>query len=185
MAFEPFTPPAKGWAPPTGGLTHSQARGIGHVVSAWAILEAVLQHTLVTLTQAPLTLGQALTEDLGPDNRLKALKRLCQTWLIGMGDRYPDHSAIVAKVDEVRKWIEGQKGLRNQIAHWQWIRQTDEKVFGFKYTMRVSSDPTTSQAFLTADTKDFTEFGEAINEKTDELIELRNKLDGLPTWPHR
>ena len=185
MAFEPFIPPAKNWAPETAGLTHSQLIGIAHVVSSWAVLEGVLQHTLVTLTQAPLTLGQALTEELGADNRLNALKRLCQTWLIGMGDRYPEHSAVIAKVDEIRKWTVAEKGLRNKIAHWQWVRQTDETVLGFKYTMKVSADPSTIQSFMTANTTDFAAFGNEIVKKTEELIELRAQLDSLPTWLRR
>ncbi len=185
MAFEPFVPPAKGWMPETSGLTHSQLIGIGSVVSAWAVLEAVLQEALVSLTQAPLSLGQALTEDLGADNRLKALKRLCQSWEIAMGDRYPEHLTTLKKVAAIGTWIEKNKGRRNQIAHWQWIRQSDEKALGFKYTMKISSSPNANQSFLTAKTADFAEFAEQIRIKTEELINELKPLAQLPAWPRK
>lgn len=185
MAFEPFVPPAKNWAPQTSGLTHSQLIGIASVVSFWAVLEGVLQEALVKLTQSPLALGQALTEDLGPDNRLKALKRLCQSWQIVMGHRHPEHTETVAKVAAVGTWIEKNKNRRNQIAHWQWMRQSDQKVLGFKYTMKVGTVQNPTQSFLTANTSDFAEFAEQIKLKTEELIELLKPLERLPAWPRK
>jgi hypothetical protein len=184
MAFEPFVPPAKGWAPETAGLTHSQLIGIASVVSAWAVLEGVLQNVLVVLTQAPLALGQALTEDLGPDNRLKALKRLCQSWEIAAGGRYPEHMPALASVAAVGTWVEKNKGRRNQIAHWQWLRQTDDEVLGFKYSMRIGSpEKPSSGSFLTAKTTDFSVFAEEIRLQTEKMINLLEPLEKLPAWP--
>jgi hypothetical protein len=139
---------------------------------------------LVVLTQAPLALGQALTEDLGADNRLKALKRLCQSWEIAMGGRYPEHLATLAAAAEVGNWIEKNKGRRNQIAHWQWLRQSDEKVLGFKYSMKIGSrDKPSSGTFMVADTTDFANFAEQITLITEKLIDLLKPLEALPAWP--
>ncbi len=184
MAFERFVPPPRGWAPNTCGLTEPQLIGIGSVVSAWAILESVLQDALVTLAQSPSTLGQALTEDLGPDNRLKALKRLCQTWQIIMKVRNREQSEMLDELAAVGVWIEKQKGLRNKIAHWQWMRQSDQKVFGFKYSTK-PEDPAHSINFMVAETADFAKFAEQIRDKAAELIELVRDLRKLPTWPER
>lgn len=184
MAFEPFIPPAKGWAPQTAGLTHSQLIGIASVVSAWAVLEGVLQHALVLLTQAPLALGQALTEDLGPDNRLKALKRLCQSWEIAMGDRYPEHLPTLSATAKIGNWIEKNKVRRNQVVHWQWMRQSDEHLIGFKYSLKVGSrDKPSSGTFMTAQTGDMAAFAKQISAETDNLINLLAPLETLPSWP--
>ena len=185
MAFEQFVPPPQGWAPPSAGLTHSQLMGIGAVVSAWAVLEAVLQDALVALAKSPLTLGQALTEDLGPDNRLKALRRLCQTWQIIMKGRNAEQSEMLDEVAAIGVWIEKQKGLRNQVAHWQWMRQTDHLAFGFKYSTKPANPAGTATNFMTAHTTDFTDFAGEISDKAGELIELIADLRKLPPWPER
>ena len=62
-------------------ITEEQRAEIMLVIQGWALLETMIQKIACALAQSPLHLGQALTEDLGPDHRLKALRRLCKSWL--------------------------------------------------------------------------------------------------------
>lgn len=185
MAFKPFFPPPENWAGPGAGLTEKQLGGIGAVVSAWSILDAVTQEALVDLAQSPRTLGQALTDDLGPDNRLKALKRLCETWLIIMPGRNAELAGFLEGLEDLRKWVQENKGRRNQIAHWLWMRQSDDKMLGFKYSTRPHNAKAPAGTSLTASPDDFWDFAKLINQKTDALIEIVRDLRRLPSWPGR
>src|SRR5262245_19243164 len=120
--------PGSWWAPSTSHLTSEQATAIADVIINWSVLEVVLQDLLVALTQSPTALGQALTEDLGPDNRLKALKRLARTWIALLSSpSWVDskNSDFIKALDDCQAlatWIAMAKARRNQIAHWTWFR---------------------------------------------------------------
>jgi hypothetical protein len=190
MPFEPSFPPPKEWAPPGAGLTFPQLSAIGAVVTTWAVIETVVQQLLFVLVQSPDKLGQALTEDLGPDHRLKALRRLCRDWEGFLEWRHSELTEMISCVREVRTyaaWIEKNKNRRNQIAHWQWMRMSDARMMAFKYTLKPPPEnPKDGDSHISVSPEELMAFAEEISEKASAMIlALRRLSRELPAWPRR
>lgn len=174
--------------PASGFLTEQQATAVADVITEWSVLEIGLQKALCELAQAPMALGQALTEDLGPDNRIKALKRLAQTWQ-SQSSISDDHRTALAECLTLATWITKVKARRNQIAHWIWIRANDTEMFGFKYSTRpfdTYGDPKgRPQTSITETVEGLTEFAGQINYAAERFHRASEALETLPTWPRR
>lgn len=185
MAFEPYYSPPKGWMPESAGLTVNQLASIGFVISTWAALESIFQNVLFVLAQSPDSLGQALTEDLSPDNRSKALKRLCSSWKLVLGEGYESQIEALDRLDNVRKWIDSNKGKRNQIAHWNWLRVDDSSMFAFKMHLKPTNLAGNAPTGIQTTHDDLFAFGGEIGGKASELMEIISVLEELPAWPQK
>lgn len=141
----------------TSWPTINQAAAIGSVVVAWNWLDLALETLLATLTKSDEMLTQALTEDLSPDNRLKALRRLALTWQRVA----PLDQAQVALVEEIRaisKEVASLKSERNRVAHGLWMRSDDETMFRWKHHIApVAEQERTSEHKKTSDLLGLTE----------------------------
>jgi len=185
MPFDPYYSPPKGWLPEAAGLTVNQLAAIGFVITTWAALESIYQHTLFVLVQSPDTLGQALTEDLGPDNRSKALKRLCSSWKLILSEDFTEQIGALDKLEHLNKWVDTNKAKRNQIAHWNWIREDDQHMFAFKYHLRPYNLTDNRPKGLRTTHDELFKFGGEISQKASEFLSLMPSLDKLPPWPHK
>ena len=184
MEFESRIDPPSLWASTYAGLTHSQMIGIGSVASTWTILEIATQQALCLLAQTPSALGQALTDDLSPDNRIKALKRLCDTWLAAFGDGREQEIAAIDETLAVCKWFERNKARRNQIVHYFWLRKSDDEMIGSKYSTKpMFADRVHRERYLVMKTTDLSEFAAEISVQADNLLGLTLRLGLLPSWP--
>lgn len=184
-----FRKPGNWWTPAGGILTEQQACALADVITEWSVLEIGLQKALCVLAQAPLALGQALTEDLGPDNRIKALKRLAHTWQ-GVSRRLePSETERIALAEclMLATWITQVKGRRNQIAHWSWFRSSEEELFGFKYRTRpiatYADQKNLPQTDIIETVTGLKEFAGQINFAAERLHRAADALQKLPTWP--
>lgn len=185
MPFDPYYSSPKGWMPESAGLTVNQLASIGFVMSTWEALESIFQNVLFVLAQSPDSLGQALTEDLSADNRSKALKRLCSSWKLVLGDGYEKQIAALDGLDNVRKWIDANKGKRNQIAHWNWLRVDDKNMFAFKMHLKPTTLADNAPTGIHTTHDDLFAFGGEIGSMASELIGLLSVLDQLPPWPQK
>lgn len=173
--------PEHWWLPVSGRLTTNQKAGIGAVVTEWSVLDIQLQTLLCELAQSPDTLGQALTGELGPDNRLKALERLVETWRsilrpVNLAKHHEDLEEITA----ILKWVKVSKGLRNQIAHWAWIRTTDDEMLGFKFT----TQPNRSKGpHLVMQVERLFAFAAEINEWAYRAMAATSRCQHMPAFP--
>lgn len=61
---------------PNNRPTDRQCVAIGRIASAWAVVEYLMERTLTRLALSPSLLGYVLTDKLGPDNRIEAIKSL-------------------------------------------------------------------------------------------------------------
>lgn len=161
--------------------------GIGAVVSAWALIETLLQGILCALAKADPTLGQALTEDLGPDNRLKAARRLVASWETVFREKLADELRNdLQRVREVCTWISQNKERRNRIAHWNWMRASDERLFGFKYHLKPGAalgPDGGKHLHMELATEDLMRFAGEISDQATMMLELQGALAKLPAWP--
>jgi hypothetical protein len=113
-------------------LTAAQCEAIGRVAVNWSVVEYVLEVILVKLALGPYFPGLALTNNLGIDNRIGALKDLVAIHRL----RY--HSLIVPevlldKLADVAKQIASLKNRRNRVVHGVWFRENDHKMFGLRF----------------------------------------------------
>jgi hypothetical protein len=183
MAFEKFTPPQGG--PPQGvGLNVNHLRAIALVMTSWATLESALEQHLYLLAQAPPSLGQALTENLGPDHRLKALRRLVKSWerILQGYEEYTDILASVRKTEEYGNWIRVHKDQRNKVAHWHWLGITEQEMVAFKYTLRPGAS-TTSDNWVRASPDDLIDFATEASDLASQMFALVPSLEKLPPLP--
>jgi hypothetical protein len=178
------------WLPDGAILDEAHLVAIGAVIPEWSLLEAQVQNALCELAQSPLTLGQALTEDLGPDNRLKALTRLVRSWEITNAvqdnpELRPPLDACLAAVT----WIKANKDRRNRLAHWTWMRDTDEAMFGMKYSSRPYDsypDKNNMPPLHAAETvTSLLAFETEIEATAKSLFGAVKALQSFPTWPRR
>lgn len=186
MPFEPSFAPATDAFASQFGLTIDQLASIGAVVVTWSHLDMLQQDILCLLAESPLTLGQSLTEDLGPDNRLKALKRLCLTWESAIGDRHPEILEALTTVRLVTAWMENNKTMRNKVAHWIWLRMSDAEMVGWKFSAKpqhlYGASPADSRS-MTIKSKDLFDLADQIKAQTTKLVHVVGALQVLPTWP--
>lgn len=185
MSFDPFFRQPDGWFPEAAGLTVTQLAGVGFVVTTWAALESVYQHTLFVLAQSPDPLGQALTEDLSPDNRSKALKRLCSTWKMVLKEGFEEQIEAVESAEKIAKWIDTNKSKRNQIAHWNWLREDDSNMFGFKFHLKPMDGSENRTTGIRISNDELYKFAIDISSRASDLIKIGPALEKLPPWPQK
>jgi hypothetical protein len=113
-------------------LIAEQYAAIGRVAVHWSLVEWALETIIVRLARAPDYLGHALANDLSVDNRLDALKRLCQVHEFQLVNQIvnPD---LVEQLRSLAKEVATKKGMRNKIVHSIWFRHSDEILFGTKF----------------------------------------------------
>lgn len=180
--FDPHDPHPVPGMPNSSWLTVNQLASIGSVVAAWSWMDLALESLLSTLVQSDDFLSQALTEDLGPDNRLKATKRLVRAWQQALLDPTERQIRLFEEVLELTKWIAANNGKRNQIAHWIWVRSDDEKMFGWKHHVVAAPDNARPNSEITKSS--IIDFSKEIGIAAGRLAAVERVARDLPPWPH-
>lgn len=181
MTFDPH------WRSPLQGLpdsawpTINQLAAIGTVVNAWSWLDLAVQNLLCRLVQSATHLSQTLTEDLSPDNRIKALRRLAHTLDSVFLNITGEQAAAIAEIDAVAKWMAANKAKRNNIAHYLWLRNTDEKMFGWKYSLAIRDDHSRPELMLAW--RDLVTFSEEIGAMITRVDAVEKVVRNWPDWP--
>ena len=158
-----------------------QLAALGRLSVAWAVLDAAIQTLLCSLAQAPHHLGQALTEDLGPDNRVRALKRLAESYLYMLQNMSDDpRIQFLHEVKCLATWFQTNKTLRNKIAHWIWFSAENGDLFGFKFTTQPRSSDYGPSMTLRMD--ELISLIEGADEHTALAFGLMGKAETLPAW---
>lgn len=178
LEFEPYvrTPDDKG-----NELLDDHKIKMANVIGSWSVLETNCEKLLCALAQTPLTLGQTLTEDLGPDHRLKALRRLCRNWEIVL----PRNHELQPRLKELRSlatWVAQNKDARNRLVHWHWRSRGTDALVCFKYSFKPPTEDKVESPFLTTSVKSLTGFFIEIAGKNRELKALLESLETLPPW---
>jgi hypothetical protein len=185
LNFEYYDPvPDEGFHP----LSDEQRSQLMLAIQAWAAVDTFIEKLICRLAKAPLSLGQAVTEDLGPDHRLKALRRLALSWRFALRPA-EDWSEQRARIDEVSafaRWAAINKGSRNQLVHWHWGRINDAEISGYKHTMKPPAGPPGEPyKFVKVRMLDVEMFTSEINAMSQRMYRIERKLLTLPAWPEK
>lgn len=119
--------------------TPHQFELIGRVVSSWAVVEYCLEAALAGLIGAPVFPSLAITNGLGPDNRLQALSNLIEMHKDRYGCRIVSEANLIL-LETLRKEVAKHKSERNKFAHYIWMRMSDEELFGIRIQGKVLKD---------------------------------------------
>jgi hypothetical protein len=160
--------------------------GIGSVVTAWSFLETANEIVLYILAQTPDTLGQALTDGLSADHRIKALKRLCDTWLVSLKEERVEAITAINETRKLVNWQERAKVKRNKIVHHIWHRMSDDEMLGRRFSTKpVQADKLYTERFIAMKTHELSKFAVEVTQKADAFFALLPVLEKLPAWPKR
>jgi hypothetical protein len=116
--------------------TPTQYALLGEAVVDWSIIDLLVESLLARLARAPDFPMLAVTKRLGADARNAALQALAEMHEQRYGGQVLPAQAV-AKVALIRKRLEALKPFRNRVAHWIWMRQTDDTLFGTPMVGRV------------------------------------------------
>lgn len=119
--------------------TDAQFEAIGRVAANWAVLEFALELVILHLGLVPDHPGLALTNNLGIDNRLGALRTLIKVHKVRYRNRIIAEETL-ARLSSACRQIAELKDRRNKVIHYVWFRQSDERLFAHRFTTKPSDD---------------------------------------------
>jgi len=156
--------------------TERQYAAIGRVVATWSEVEFALESILSRLALTPALLGFVLTDKLGPDNRIGAIKSLIHVHQTKYAGVLVDQGAL-AQISGLLKTVRKMKDDRNFIAHTVWSRATDDFMSHFDATeaARSGQDFSAGPAERLADIE---AFGAEVRKLADRLWHLGRLIPG-------
>src|SRR5437867_317268 len=105
-------------------LTRRQFAAIGRVAVTWSEVEWCMESILARLALAPSLLGYVLTDKLGPDYRLSAIKSLLHVHRTKYANDLVD-AGVLSAISDLLPAIRKMKDARNFIVHSVWSRGTE------------------------------------------------------------
>jgi hypothetical protein len=157
-------------------LTDAQFSALGRVLIESSNIEHLLERIIIRLLRAPDYPALAVTSQLGYYQRLKALNILIDT------HRRRYHSKLINKttldkLSDLIKQVDQFRIDRNRCAHYLWCRDTDEKVFGIKFTGKHGDSQKPNQDCVTFTVMELNSIATQMHAIVDGLITI---LESLP-----
>ena len=158
--------------------TEEQFALLGKSVTAWGIIDHLVNAVLARLAQTPDFIGLALTDDLGFRQRMTAINNLVD--IHRRRYRVPHLDAdTLSEAVRVAAALDKAKPNRNNMAHHVWMRVTDDQLFAVRLKGRqdnpAKSDGT--QLLSNSELADLTAEAESLIGQLEALI------DRLPEVP--
>lgn len=114
---------------PTAQLTTQQQASIGRFVTEWANTEFYLGILLGRLLGTPEYLARTYTDYLGASQIQQAISQALEIHHHRYVDRLV-HEPLAKEIGAINRRIDKLRSLRNKFAHYCWMRETDEAMFG-------------------------------------------------------
>jgi hypothetical protein len=162
-------------------LTDEQYAAIGRVAVHWSLVETTIETILARLAYSPEYFGRAITNDLGIDNRIRAIRTLCNVHEVQLGNRIVSRETV-SQLRNLAAETAAKKGMRNRLVHSVWFRSTDEKMFGNKFRTGPAKRDQEEQRHLS---QSFHEINQFAAEIEDLACRLGVECEKLPKieWP--
>jgi hypothetical protein len=157
-------------------LTDAQFSALGRVLVESSNIEHLLERIIARLLRASDYPTLAVTSQLGYYQRLKALNILIDT------HRRRYHSKLINettldKLSDLIKQVDQFRIDRNRCAHYLWCRDTDEKVFGIKFTGKHGDFQKPNQDCVTFTVTELNSIATQMHAIVNDLITI---FEGLP-----
>lgn len=159
---------------PEDRLTDRQYAAVGRVAVTWSLTEYLMERTLGRLAMSPSMLGYVLTDKLGPDNRINAIKSLVHVHRVRYGSQLVPE-AILAGVETILPTLFQMKSDRNYVVHSVWSRLGETHLSRIDITGAARSGLNYSSGSghdLTA----METFADEIQKACDRLFDLSSKI---------
>lgn len=155
-------------------LTDRQYAAIGRVAVLWSEAEWALERILERLVLAPSLLGYVLTEKLGPDNRIAAIRSLINVHKIKYHSKLISEELLLA----IRGYLPSlarMKRDRNHIVHSVWANAGEDHLsrFDISETARSGMDFSAGPCDRITDLE---EFGKEIEKAANLLWQLGTRI---------
>ncbi len=130
----------RGFMDASDRLTERQYAAIGRVAALWSEVEWALERILSRLALVPSLLGYILTDKLGPDNRIGAIRSLIEVHKIKYAGLIDD--ALLTEIREYLASLGTMKDDRNYIVHSVWAKASKTALshFDISATARTGAD---------------------------------------------
>jgi hypothetical protein len=106
---------------PENRLSDTHYAAVGRVAVTWSLMEYLMERTLGRLAMSPSMIGYVLTDKLGPDNRINAIKSLINVHRVRYGSELVPEDLLTA-IESVLPTIFQMKSDRNYIVHSVWSK---------------------------------------------------------------
>ncbi len=133
-------PRRRGFMDASDRLTERQHAAIGRVAVLWSEVEWAMERILTRLALVPSLLGYVLTDKLGADNRIKAIRALIEVHKIKYAGLIDD--ALLTEIQEYLASLGTMKDDRNYIVHSVWAKASETELsrFDISTTARTGAD---------------------------------------------
>jgi len=157
-------------------LTDAQFSALGRVLVESSNIDHLIERIIARLLRAPDHPTLVITSQLGYYQRLKALKILIDTHRRRYQSKLINETTL-DKLSDLIKQVDQFRIDRNRCAHYLWCRETDEKVFGIKFTGKHGDAQKPNQDCVTFTVIELNSIATQMHTIVDDLITI---LEGLP-----
>lgn len=154
--------------------TDRQCAAIGRVASTWAVVELGMERILTALSLTPSLLGFVLTDKLGPDNRINAIRSLISVHEGKYGCELVDQVTL-GRIRFLTTVLAKMKEDRNFIVHSVWTQNGPEHMGRTDITAAARSGRDRS-AGPAERISDIEAFANEVQKASDELWRLARQL---------
>lgn len=167
----------EGFILPKDRPTQRQYAAIGRVAAAWAIVELGMERVLTALALTPSLLGFVLTDKLGPDNRINAIRSLIGVHEGKYGCELVDQVTL-GRIRMLIAILAKMKEDRNFVVHSVWSQSGPEHISRTDITAAARSgrDRSAGPAERVADVESF---ADEVQKASDELWQLARLLPSV------
>jgi len=157
--------------------TERQYAVIGRVAATWSVIELAMEQILSRLSLAPSLLGFVLTDRLGPDNRINAIRSLIRVHEQKYGRELVDQ-ATLTDLSALLKVIAKMKEDRNFVVHTVWNQAGPDHLghTDISAAARSGRDHSAGPAERVSEIEDF---ADELQKAADRLWQLARKLPSV------
>lgn len=149
-------------------LTDRQFELLGRVVVEWANLEFLLGRLLNRLLHTPEFLGRTYTDQLTASRIELVIREAIDIQRVRYESLIVPEASQAAILELLTK-IQSKRALRNKIAHFCWLRTTDDTIFGTSFSGGLPGSAKHERSYASLTTSDLEDAHQSVAAIVDEL----------------
>jgi hypothetical protein len=159
---------------PENRLTDKQYAAVGRVAVTWSLMEYLMERTLGRLAMSPSLIGYVVTDRLGPDNRISAIKSLINVHRVRYGSELVPES-VLAGIEALLTTLFQMKADRNFVVHSVWSKSGEDHLSRIDIAGAARSGLSTSSGSGHG-LRELEVFSGEIQKLCDKLFDLSSKI---------
>lgn len=156
-------------------LTEVQYAAIGRAVVEWANVEFLLETMLARLLATPEFLARTYTNSISAVRLQEAIIEAVEIHSHRYGHRLVSRE-LVQQVLDVNNRVSALRAVRNKLAHFCWMRSSDDELFGTSFPGGLPSPKKERREYATLTVRDLTRLNEQSHLLVEELMGIVKQL---------